>query len=259
MVRRTVAGLLLVFGVLLCDPLAAATAAGAGTIAGCTRAAVRAVRLGITIHALPLPCRGLRPLDVQRAAIIAIDELSGSGAKARIRHDAGIAGARLSYLLRNPRPGLLSPPRRRPASSAGPVAGLAVPVGLAALVAWALTVASGGYLLAGWIAHGGLRRGATGRRRLPPPVILAHFGLASAGLIGWVGYLISDSAPVAWLAVGLLLPVAGLGMATLMLAIPDAGGAAAGRSRMPVIAISAHGILATFTMLLVLLAAVAAR
>lgn len=207
--------------------------------------------MGTTIRTLPPACRGLRPLDLQRAAIIAIDEFAGPRPKARHRHLAAIAGARLRRLIGTRVP---PSPRPKPNTAAAAPTGWLVPVGLAALAAWLVTVASGGYLLAGWIRSGGLRRG---NARRPPPVILSHFGLATTGLICWVGYLISGLAPVAWLAVGLLLPVAGLGLATLMLAIPDS--ASAQRSRMPVVAISAHGILATVTMLLVLLAAIAAR
>ena len=219
--------------------------------------------MGITIRMLPPACRGLRPLALQQAAIAAINELAGPWPKARHRHLAALAASRLGRLLMAPpAPSRRHRPKRHsPGPSAAPVAaaGRPIPVDLAALAAWLLTVASGGYLLAGWIAHGGLRR-AGGRGR-PPPVILSHFGLATAGLVCWTGYVLSGVAAVAWLAVFLLLPVAGLGIATLMLAIPDPAPRAstAQRSRLPVVAISAHGILATVTMLLVLLAAIAAH
>ena len=228
------------------------------SVAGCAAAAERAVRVGITIRTLPPACRGLRPLGLQQAAIAAINELAGPWPKARHRHLAAIAASRLRRLLMaSPAPTKHDSPR----PSAAPVvaAGRPIPVDLVALAAWLLTVASGVYLLAGWIAHGGLRR--AGRRGRPPPVILSHFGLATAGLACWTGYVLSGAVAVAWLAVFLLLPVAGLGIATLMLAIPDAAPRAstAQRSRLPVVAIATHGILATVTMLLVLLAAIAAH
>jgi hypothetical protein len=112
-------------------------------------------------------------------------------------------------------------------------------------------------------------------------VILGHFGLAIGGLVVWIGYLLTDAPALAWLAVGFLLPVAGLGIATLVQSIPEtaaanahqaAGGAGRAASRatpiagpvpartpMPVVVISVHGLLATATLLLVLLAAIAAH
>jgi hypothetical protein len=238
-----------------------------GSVPGCTAAAVRAMRAGVTLTALPGDCRGLPPDQVARAAAAAISELAAHGRKTERRHLAAHYGARVSYLIRQVRPQA----QAGPAPSVGPPAGPGLPARQAALVAWLLTAGTRGYLLAGWLAHGGLRRGRPARTGLPPPVIVAHFGFAVAGLIGWIGYLVSGAAPVAWLAAGLLLPVAGLGMATLVLAIPDASAGPApavlargadspqppARARMPVLMISVHGICATVTILLVLLAAIA--
>ena len=104
-------------------------------------------------------------------------------------------------------------------------------------------------------------------------MVVSHFGLAIGGLGAWIGYLLTRWAPVAWIALAILLPVAGLGMATLIQAIPDPdptpGGdpvrdppalqSAAVRTRkMPVVMIAAHGALATATLLLALLGSVAA-
>lgn len=233
----------------------------AGSVPDCAAAAMRAMRAGITLTALPAACRGLPPDQVTRAAVTAIGEFSAHGRKSVRRHLAATYGAHLSYLIeqgRAKRPGQHRQPRKAaPPGPFAPAAGRGVPAGLAALVAWILTAATGGYLLAGWLAHGGMRRRKRTRTGLPPSVILTHFGLAVAGLIGWAGYLVSGAAPVAWLAAGLLMPVVGLGMATLVLAIPDAGSGSASSARMPVVAILVHGIFATVTMLLVLLAAIA--
>ncbi len=86
----------------------------------------------------------------------------------------------------------------------------------------------------------------------------------------------SDVSALAWIAVGLILLVAGLGMAGLVAALPEAAAgagaaspgmpltarmaspAAPARVRMPVAVIAVHGVLATATILLVLLAAVSA-
>jgi manganese efflux pump family protein len=247
--------------ILLAPPSAAAgTPPHRGTAAGCTAAALRAVRLRVTLHSLPAACRGLRPVEVQRAAITAIDDVSVQGDKVQRRRQAAIAGARLGFLIGLGRP---TPPAHlssaRPVESATPAVGRVISVGLAALVAWLLTATTGGYLLAGWLAHGGMRRARTASAGLPPAVILSHFGLAATGLIGWIGYLVSGSGAVAWISAGMLLPVVGLGIGTLLLAIPEVGSLPAQRSRPPVIVISAHGICATATLLLVLLAAIAAR
>ena len=114
--------------------------------------------------------------------------------------------------------------------------------------------------------------------RASPAAALSHAGLAIGGLTCWVGYLVTGQPAFAWLALCVLLPVAGLGIATLMQAIPDPDpdvGAAAGSNRAvataittrpartrsgrpPVVMIVRHGVLATATLLLALLGSVAA-
>jgi manganese efflux pump family protein len=150
---------------------------------------------------------------------------------------------------------------------------------IAALIAWLTAAGSGAYVLAGWMLHGGaarLRRRAvpaaadTGS---PPAVVLGHFGLAVTGLILWVIYLIAGWAPLAWAAVLVLLPVAGLGMGLVVVGLPGLGRARspaldsgpgggpgaryAGRAktRLSPLVIAGHGALAALTILLVLLAA----
>jgi len=228
----------------------------AGSVPDCEAAAERAMRAGITITALPGACRGLPRDQVTRAAVTAISEFAAHGRKVERRHLAATYGERLRYLINQVRPRHQAGPAVPPGTFGSP-SGPRVPVALAALAAWLLTAATGAYLLAGWVAHGGIRSGRRPRTGLPPSVIMTHFGLAVAGLTGWVGYLVSGAAPLAWLAAGLLMPVVGLGMATLVLAIPEGGSGSAASARMPVVAISLHGILATITMLLVLLAAIA--
>jgi hypothetical protein len=259
---RMAAGAFAVGALILLAPpsLAANASSHRGSAAGCTAGALHAVRLGVTLTSLPAACHGLRPVEVERAAITAIDDVSVQGDKAKRRHQAAIAGSRLRLMIGiapQSRPAPLT--SARPAGSAVSAVARVIPVGIATLVAWLLTATTGGYLLAGWLAHGGMRRTRTASAGLPPSVILSHFGLAAAGLIGWIGYLVSGSGAVAWISTAMLLPVVGLGIATLLLAIPEAGSLAARRSRPPVIVISAHGICATATLLLALLAAIAAR
>jgi manganese efflux pump family protein len=95
-------------------------------------------------------------------------------------------------------------------------------MGVAALFAWLVTAGSGAYVLGSWITHGGsLRRRAGGASTgSPPTVIFGHFGLALSGLVIWIAYLVTGWAALAWAAVGVLLPVAGLGMATLAVGLP---------------------------------------
>ena len=95
-------------------------------------------------------------------------------------------------------------------------------MGVAALVAWLVTAGSGAYVLGSWITQGGSlrRRAGSTSTGSPPTVIFGHFGLAVSGLVIWVIYLLTGWAALAWAAVGVLLPVAGLGMATLAVGLP---------------------------------------
>jgi hypothetical protein len=198
------------------------------------------------------------------------------------------------------------------AAGAGPLGGRDLVMDVAALIAWLVTAASGAYVLGRWISGGGtLRSRSRPRLRLrarvrvrvraragaaigeagtgsPPIVILGHFGLALAGLVIWVTYLAVGWAALAWAAVGVLLPVAGLGMAALVIGLPGrvfapadrrapvlaghlapttptrpadgrqaaaAGGAPAVTGRWSPLVVVGHGLLAVTTMVLVLLAA----
>jgi hypothetical protein len=155
-----------------------------------------------------------------------------------------------------------------------------VPLGLAALMAWFVTAAAGSYLLAGWRAAGGLRRRRPAAS-LVPVTVLSHFGLAVAGLGLWIAFVITGTRVLAWVGVGLIVLIAGLGMGALSAALPEpdrsaspAGPGPAGpdpvarvqpqadpgssKARTPVAVIAVHGTLATATILLVFLAAIGA-
>ena len=101
------------------------------------------------------------------------------------------------------------------ATTAVPSRGLAV----AALSTWIVDAVSGGYMLATWISRGGLRRQRT-TDRLAPGVVFTHFGLASTGLLVWISFLVTRWIVLAWLAVGLLMLVIGLGISTVTLWTP---------------------------------------
>lgn len=91
-------------------------------------------------------------------------------------------------------------------------------MGIAALVAWLLTAAGGFYLLATWIAKGGVRAPRTSH--FPPGLIFGHFALAAVGLIVWIVYLVVDASALAWIAFALLIPVAALGFTMLARWLP---------------------------------------
>jgi hypothetical protein len=234
-----------------------------GSVQACADYGVRAIEHHVTVTWIPAACRGLTKAQVNRAVGQAIYRVAGGRGKVAWRRQAYLAGARLAYLT--------SPPQRTasarsrgsaiPGSTAPAGQGSDIALGFAALGAWLLAAGSGAYMLGVWISQAGLRRLLTGRGRSQPVVILGHFTLAAVGLMVWIVYLATDQAALAWTAVGLLLPVAGLGMAlvTLTTAGPRTiRPAPAARRRVPVLVVIGHGLLAAATVLLILLAALAA-
>jgi hypothetical protein len=92
-------------------------------------------------------------------------------------------------------------------------------LGFITLITWLLDAVSGGYMLRTWIARGGLRR-QRATDALAPAVVFGHFGLASTGLLLWISYLITRWIVLAWLAVGGLVVVIGLGISTVTVWTP---------------------------------------
>ncbi len=235
----------------------AAPGAAIASPGGCTAASVRAIRQHVTLTGLPPACRGLPPAELRQAAVSAVREVADHFGKARRRHLAVQASARIGYLFRVAGHGAAGGGGTPPAAAGSSSGHLVIPAGAATLAAWLLTVLTGSYLL-----YGLVRRGHRGRRLTGPgrrlSVIALHAGLALTGLAIWTGFLVSGWTPAAWIATGLLTPVLGLGMSTLMLAIPDAASRPAAQ-RNPVLVIAVHGACATATILLALLAAIAGR
>jgi hypothetical protein len=87
------------------------------------------------------------------------------------------------------------------------------------LITWLVDAGSGGYMLRTWIARGGLRR-QRAIDRLAPRVVFGHFGMATTGLLVWLSYLATGWIVLAWLAVGVLMLVIGLGVSTVTLWTP---------------------------------------
>ncbi len=253
--------------------LVAACAAGPrarhATVQSCYAFAVHALQHHVTVTKVPRACAGMTRAQVNLAVGRAIRDVVGPLHKAAERHAAYQDGRYLEHLVRPVRPAPPPPVAAPPAGQPG-----SLPVSLAALAAWIVTALAGSYLLAGWLA-GMTERGWRRKIRSLPVTVLCHFGFALTGLAIWISFVASNTAALAWLDVGLILPVAGLGMAVLFgwlgsleADTDDTPQSAAGEQaesartgtgqRIPVLPIVLHGALATTTILLVLLAAIAA-
>jgi hypothetical protein len=234
---------------------------------GCYAFAVSALRRHIVVRQRPAACAGLAQAQVNQDVARAIRTVVGPHPKATARRLALADGRYLAGLVRSVKAGPAALPTASPAATSASLTGR-----LAALAAWVVTAAAGAYLLAGWLT-GERRRG----RRIqiagvPEPVVLSHAGLALAGLGVWIAFTVTPRPVLGWIDVGLTWVIAGLGMATLVSALPEhrAGpdadhlpasqpaetAAAPHRNRVPVLTIALHGVLATATILLVLLAVI---
>jgi hypothetical protein len=252
-----------------------------GSQQACTVYAYAAIEGHTVVPAMPAACEGLTRAQVNQAvgAAIRLTLANGTksaglkqGSKSARRRQAAAAAAWVQALITAPGPAVASPPATssggRPSSAVpggsasgesrlGGVSELAAQVG--ALLAWLAAAGSGGLVLGRWLRAGGspLRRTTTSA---PPGAILGHVGGGLLGLVLWTAFMIGGWAVLAWIALGLLAPVAGAGMAVLVLGLPtpERPALAARRSRIPVLAIFAHGLFAATALLLVLMAAIGA-
>jgi hypothetical protein len=153
---------------------------------------------------------------------------------------------------------------------------------IAALITWIITAGFGFFMLIRWATRGGVRKVEGASTHLPPYRVFTHFGLAAAGLILWIIYLITDSTLLAWIAFADLIVIAILGLVMVTQWTKDGraamaadtqsatGGTAAGGSatggtatggvdlaeqHIPRAPVVLHGIFAVSTVILVLLAA----
>jgi manganese efflux pump family protein len=237
---------------------------GSGFVAtqdSCYAFGVQAIRRHIVVTTVPRACAGLSRAQINAAVGRAIKDAAGSHPKAVARHLAYLDRTYLAHLISTiPAPEVaptVAVPAPAPARPSGDL-----PLALAALGAWLVTAAAGSFLLTGWLAAGGRRRrGCLGSVRiraagLTKGLIIGHFGLALTGLGIWIGFLGTGVRPLAWVAVGPVILIAGLGMGVLAADLPEPG--ATRRGRLPVTVIAVHGALATTTIMLVLLAAIGA-
>jgi hypothetical protein len=242
--------------------LVALTSAGCGastqgTRQSCVSYGIHAIRLHRTVRTVPPACAGLTHAQLNAAVSSAIRQAVGPRHKAQARRLALLDGRYLASLVTTLRPGA---PAVLPAGSGPPQRGLTVSI--AALSSWGLTALAGSYLYAR-----SRRRGRDRPVRSGPGVVLIHVSAAVAGLAALAAFAVADRAALAWASVGLLATTAGLGMATLVNWLPDpgpdrigdpvaAGPPAASRAQSMVAMIAVHGLLASATLLLVVLAAI---
>jgi manganese efflux pump family protein len=247
---------------LLVAVLVAGCSAGTGvsvqaTPDTCYAFAVQAIYRHVIVTGEPRACAGLSHAQVNLAVARAIKQETEARPKAIARRLARRDAVYLAHMI-----GAVPPPKpvAQTAAPARPSAGL--PLDVAALAAWFLTATAGAYLLAGW-----LRGWVAARRwrclRTPDAATaftVGHVGLAVTGLGIWIGFLVTGLIVLAWTAVIMVVIIAGLGMAVLSAALPEPSqsSAPAGRPGPPVVVIAVHGIFATLTILLVVLAAIGA-
>ena len=142
---------------------------------------------------------------------------------------------------------------------------------IAALVTWIITAGFGFFMLIRWATRGGVRKVEGAETHLPPVRVFTHFGLAAAGLIVWIIYLVTGSTLLAWIAVVDLVLVAIIGVvmvrqwakdgraamavATAGAAQSSGGGPDLAEQHIPRPPVVLHGIFAVTTLVLVLLTA----
>jgi hypothetical protein len=218
-------------GVVPVGLLAAALVAGCSggarapyraTTGTCYAFAVQALERHVTVTTVPRACAGLSHEQIDLAVTRAIRTVVGPHSKVAGRR---LAHRELPYLVHLIKAAPVPAPAPPTAPAARPSSG--TPLRLAALAAWVATMLAGSWLLAGWLVHGGLRRRES-RGGVPRAVIVGHFTLALAGLGVWIAFVVTGVAAVAWVAVGVILSIAGLGMATLAGGLPGAADAEPG-------------------------------
>ena len=222
-----------------------------GSVSSCTQFGIGAIRRHVTVSTVPAACQGLSQVELNVAVGRAL-RTAAAGARGKVRQRELIARDS-PYLA-----GLIhaAPAPGRPAVAA-PGSGPPSPavLGLAALAAWLVTVGLGLSMMARWITRTRRHGAPSGGRG--PVLNFTHLGLALTGLLGWISYLATGLAGLAWAACGLLLPVTGLGM-TLVFLAPASNPARSPVTprRSPAFVIAAHITAASLTILLAVLAAI---
>lgn len=137
---------------------------------------------------------------------------------------------------------------------------------VAALATWVVAAGCGYYLLGRWLPGGRVRL-RTVWRLMPGRLLYGHIGLASAGLVAWSWYVLFGHLEAAWVSLGLLAVVAGLGYVRFVRWLPKYGqharrqavaGSPAARE-FPYGAVLLHGMVAAVTLVLVFVTLVPPR
>jgi hypothetical protein len=243
--------------VVLAACAACGQAAGPPSLARCSGFGVQAIRRHMVVRAVPAACAGLSRAQVNEAVASAVREAVGPLPKAAARRLQARDGSFLAPLIAS-----IPPSAPAAVTSGGSGSSGGTPLRLLAMVSWLLTAAAGGYLLA--------RTGALHRRPARRPgarslsaLSIGHVTAAVACLGALTALAVTGVTAAGWVAAGLVIVVAGLGLATLVSALPEpAAGAegrvpaAGGRQQRLALVIALHGLLATVTILLIWLAAV---
>jgi len=214
-----------VAGVMLAGLAAGCSHQSAGprraSVESCIQFGISAIKHHVTVTSVPAACQGLTRAQVNFAVGSALHVLAiGPGGKVGQRKRVAKFSPFLAHLAASVPEQRSQPPVSAPAAQPAQPANRTT-LGLVALVTWLITVGLGSAMTVRWIARGGFRRARAGHARVRPSMIVAHFGLAVTGLLAWIAYLVTGLTGVAWTASGLLLPVIGLGMAMLILSLPE--------------------------------------
>ena len=146
---------------------------------------------------------------------------------------------------------------------------------IAALVTWLITAGFGSFMLIRWATSGGFRQVPGAGTNFPRVRVFGHFGLAAAGLIIWIIYLVNGNTILAWIAAADLVLVALLGLLLVRQWTKDGRAAMASAARSDAAAappatgavdlaeqhiprppVVLHGVFAVSTVILVLLSAI---
>jgi preprotein translocase subunit SecG len=82
---------------------------------------------------------------------------------------------------------------------------------IAALITWLVAAGVGAFMVNRWVSRGGLARGDAVTTHFPPARVFSHLGLAVAGLVVWIIYLVNGSSILTWIAFAVLVVVAVIG------------------------------------------------
>jgi hypothetical protein len=134
---------------------------------------------------------------------------------------------------------------------------------IAALITWILAAGVGLFMLIRWATRGGVRKVEGAGTHFLPARVFTHFGLAAAGLILWIVYLVTDNHLLAWIAFVDLLLIALLGSLLVRIWTKDGRAAMAGtksevdlaEQHIPRPPVVLHGVFAISTVVLVFFAA----